>query len=226
MTGWRTDQDTFFGREPYTFSSPYTPPVSPAPGPSTASAETELDSASLWVERSSTARHSVRTSSTSRKSRSPLPARLSHSLAGTGPNRGLEMAEPSVVGEIATAINPVMALGRSIAGLVIGHDPLTLKPQSRFESLTAAALGQLKGSKVLGNVKFPSLNGLAQQLGVAEKEVHAIKKSMTVDLKDLHGMKNPDIGVDRAGNIAFKDRITGRTVQTDVPITTYGQLGE
>ena len=141
--------------------------------------------------------------------------------------QGLGIEKPNMVGEIATAVNPVMALGRSIAGLIIGRDPVTLEPQSQIESAAAIALGQVKISKALGNVKFPSAKEVASRLGMTEERFHhQIKAALKVDFKELRNMKNFDVGIDKAGNIAFKDRSTGRTIQTDVPLNSYGRLGE
>jgi len=81
--------------------------------------------------------------------------------------------------------------------------------------------------QALGNLKFPSSKELASRLGITEEKFHHdIKAALKVDFKELRNVKNFDVGIDKAGNIAFKDRFTGRTIQTDVPLNSYGRFGE
>jgi hypothetical protein len=74
---------------------------------------------------------------------------------------------------------------------------------------------------------FPGAKELAKRLGVSETEFHkTVKPAMKTDfwreMKKI-GTTNPDIGIDLAGNIVLKHPITGKVVETGVPLTSYGR---
>ena len=114
-------------------------------------------------------------------------------------------------GELGSAIKNVLTIGPSLIGAL-----------GKF-SLDAAA-GIIKAAK---GVKFPSKQGLAQKLAVDPNDLHDIKDAMRIDFGSVlkaHGIKNPDIGYDAAGNIVLKDVTSGKTIYTDVPLSSYGTM--
>ncbi|HCN06198.1 MAG TPA: hypothetical protein DIS79_11335 [Bacteroidetes bacterium] len=76
------------------------------------------------------------------------------------------------------------------------------------------------------NYKFFSKEEMARRLGVTvDKYHHAIKKRIVKDHKAIlnkkRGLDNPDIGVDDAGNVVFKDLRDGSTIPTNTPLSKY-----
>jgi hypothetical protein len=74
---------------------------------------------------------------------------------------------------------------------------------------------------VAAGVIVPSAGQLAKILGT--DNIHAAKAEILQDLNDPSVVgKNPDIGVDDAGNIVLVSRQTGKSLSTGVPIKGYG----
>ena len=76
-----------------------------------------------------------------------------------------------------------------------------------------------------GKAVYPSKAIMAKRLGVSEDKFHnKTKKDILKDLNDKKKLgKNPDIGVNEAGNISLRSVENGREIQTDVPLSTYGE---
>ncbi|HMD61965.1 MAG TPA: hypothetical protein VKG78_11060 [Opitutaceae bacterium] len=78
---------------------------------------------------------------------------------------------------------------------------------------------------VAAGIIVPTANQLAKMLGV--DDVHPVKAGILRDLNDPNIVgKNPDIGVDDAGNIVLVSKQTGKTLSTGVPIKGYSAEGE
>ena len=76
--------------------------------------------------------------------------------------------------------------------------------------------------------KYPSADEMAKRLGTTENDFHRrIKKEITKDFSsELKKIGNPqtfDIGVDRTGNIVLRNKMTGREINTSVPLKNYAK---
>lgn len=113
----------------------------------------------------------------------------------------------------AEGVHGAVVVSQGVRGLV----------ESGGQILHMAGKGGSGGGK---NYTFPDERELAKRLGAANKdEFHdVIKQGIKTDFsRELQkaGIKNPDIGFDDVGNIIFKDPKTGRTLETDVPLSSY-----
>lgn len=74
-------------------------------------------------------------------------------------------------------------------------------------------------------MKFPSAKDLGKRLGTSEKGFHKKIKPDIVQTfkKELNkkGIRNPDIGVDGAGNIVLKKPGTNIEIRTDLKLDTF-----
>ncbi|KPC50486.1 hemagglutinin repeat-containing protein [Amantichitinum ursilacus] len=75
------------------------------------------------------------------------------------------------------------------------------------------------------NVKFPSKEELARQLGTTADDFHKnvkqdIKEDLDPEMRKI-GADNPDIGITKDGNIVLKNPKTGKTIITDIPLDNY-----
>jgi len=74
---------------------------------------------------------------------------------------------------------------------------------------------------------FPDESELARRLGIPknqfEKKKHGeiLKDSDVAASGKKLGVKNPDIGISREGTIVLKDRRTGKTIDTGVPLESF-----
>jgi len=81
-------------------------------------------------------------------------------------------------------------------------------------------------SASLGKVIFPNATQIAKQLGTKVDEFHInikpqIVKDFSQDLKTIKST-NPDIGIDKLGNIVLRNPKTGAAISTKVPLSSYG----
>ncbi len=150
---------------------------------------------------------------------SPIPNLLFYTMQSANIPTTLRIFSPIVdpsleepllsPGELGSAIKNVLTIGPSLIGAL-----------GKFGLDAAARI--IKAGK---DVKFPSKQGLAQKLGVDPNDLHDIKDAMRIDFGTVlkaHGIKNPEIGYDDAGNIVLKDLISGKTIDTGVPLSSYG----
>jgi hypothetical protein len=83
----------------------------------------------------------------------------------------------------------------------------------------------MRRGSVGNSISFPKSKEIAKRLGTNEKKFHKeIKKEILGDFKNeikKIGATNPDIGVNKAGNIVFKNPKTGKTLVTDIPLKNY-----
>jgi len=74
---------------------------------------------------------------------------------------------------------------------------------------------------------FPSKEQLAKDLNTSVEDFHKnIKDEMKGEFKQEMkkiGTSNPDIGVDKAGNIVLKNPKTGKTFNTNVPLSSFAR---
>lgn len=75
-----------------------------------------------------------------------------------------------------------------------------------------------------GDYKFPSEKKLAKEFGIKRNQIHNLKDQLKSDFRtELRKINahNPDIGISRNGNIVFKNRMTGKTLNTKVSVKLY-----
>jgi hypothetical protein len=74
---------------------------------------------------------------------------------------------------------------------------------------------------------FPDETELARRLGIPrselEKKKHGeiLKDPDIADASRKLGARNPDIGISKEGNIVLKNRRTGRTIDTGIPLESF-----
>ncbi|MGC0154973.1 VENN motif pre-toxin domain-containing protein, partial [Chromobacterium vaccinii] len=74
---------------------------------------------------------------------------------------------------------------------------------------------------------FPSKEQLAKDLNTSVEDFHKnikndIKSEFKQEMKKI-GTSNPDVGVDKAGNIVLKNPKTGKTFNTNVPLNSFSR---
>ena len=75
--------------------------------------------------------------------------------------------------------------------------------------------------------KFPSAKELGKRLGVSEEKFHRdVKPEILKQFKkesNQIGSKNPNVGVDESGNIVLQNPKTKQTVETGLPLDSFGE---
>ena len=117
----------------------------------------------------------------------------------------------SLAGNIAGALIP----GATGLGKVAAAGVVAVKAADKASYLAKAAK----------SAKFPDAKELSKKLGVDKETFHrGVKDAIKGDHKDAMKTlktKNPDIGVTKDGNVALKNRETGKVVATETPLQNY-----
>jgi hypothetical protein len=92
--------------------------------------------------------------------------------------------------------------------------------------LVQALMSSGSGGKNYGKTSYPSADKLAERLGVSRNAFHRdvkmkILKDFSAETNRI-GAKNPDIGVDEAGNIVLRNPKTLAEARTGVSLSSYG----
>ncbi len=78
---------------------------------------------------------------------------------------------------------------------------------------------------VHNNTCFPSDSRLAEELGIRERDIHAVKKEILKEfgqiLEKMRGFHNPDIGITDEGFVALRSRVTKAIFETTTPIENF-----
>ena len=85
---------------------------------------------------------------------------------------------------------------------------------------------QLKKAQKAIDVKFLDKKELARRLNVDLEKVHKAKRKILNEFSEAlnkRGIKNPDICVDKAGNIVLRHPHTKETILTQVPLSTFAE---
>jgi RHS repeat-associated protein len=111
-------------------------------------------------------------------------------------------------------------VGKEVRSLTEGEARLVAKEYA--EEMIRAAGKAPKAPSVGGS--YPGAKELAKRLGVKERNFHGIKDQMLKDFRKEAkqiGAKNPDVGVDKFGNIVLRNVQTGEEISTGVPLSSY-----
>jgi RHS repeat-associated protein len=126
-----------------------------------------------------------------------------------------------ILTRVGYQVAPLIRVGQATAkGVKVGtHLAQASKGGGRFVKGSSGGSG--------GKYSFPGPDALAKKLGVSREEFHkTIKPAIKDDFRremEAIGSTNPDIGIDVAGNIVLKHPTTGKTIETGVPLSSYGR---
>jgi len=135
------------------------------------------------------------------------------------------------VGLVVSVENVVIGGAVTVSGVAEGvHGAVVAtKGMAGWIESTGNILKMAKGKGGGGGGKdytFPKEPQLAKRLGIDEENIHMVKGYILNDeeiapLLKLLGANNPDIGYDDVGNIVLKNVITGKTIQTNIPLDSF-----
>jgi hypothetical protein len=110
--------------------------------------------------------------------------------------------------------------------MAVGYGNMVAGLQNLSKALSTGSGGGRSAAVSQGKASYPSADKMAERLGVSPNGFHReikpqIVKDFSAEAKGI-GAKNPDIGVNEAGNIVLRNPKTGAEVHTDVPLNSYG----
>lgn len=157
---------------------------------------------------------------------------LATQLGWTGFTTNLSQSQQLYYGATAANILALQTQGRDMSqqwAAVLSEVPGVITDSngnmasSSADTARGSFLSSMGGytSLVAAGVIFPSASQLASMLGT--DDIHPVKSEILQDLNDPSILgTNPDIGIDDAGNIVLRSRLTGKTISTGVPLEGYG----
>lgn len=131
---------------------------------------------------------------------------------------------------LATVTTVALAEPTPIGEFLLGAAAIGFVGYNLYQTLTApegiVSIGEPTAVFSLGGEQavFPDAGELSRRLGIPRTKLHdrvkELKDSFPVAKRKI-GAKNPDIGISKDGTIVLKNRKTGKTIDTGVPVDAF-----